>query len=58
MKYCNYCGKEVNDNMRYCNYCGKEMVNDLNKKFSLSENESYKNKSTFMEISKKILIFI
>lgn len=38
MKHCNYCGKEVNDNMRYCNYCGKEMVNDLNKKLSLNKD--------------------
>ena len=29
MKYCSYCGKEINERANFCKYCGKFLNNNL-----------------------------
>jgi len=37
MKFCSYCGKEINTDVKFCNYCGKNL-NGGNKPKTLSKN--------------------
>lgn len=40
MKYCPYCGKQLNDNAKLCVRCGRQIINSQPQKYGTSNNQS------------------
>ncbi len=58
MKYCEFCGNEIDDNSSFCSSCGKKIIEEKNVYFQEKEYEANNNKNILIIAALVILITV